>query len=199
MSTEDRKQQLLSVGAALFADRPYDEVWIEQVAEQAGVSRGLLYHYFPTKRDFLLGIVAAEGARLHRLMEAGPDRPAAERLTAALDAYLTYAAGNPHGFRAFHRAAGADPEVRAIKEEFLALTERRIVDALTGADGTVDGSADPVLAAGMSPEALRIAARGWLAFVVEVCLHWLDHPALSREQVRDLCVRTLLGAVGPLS
>jgi AcrR family transcriptional regulator len=149
-------------------------------------------------------------------MEAGPDRPAAERLNAALDAYLTYAAGNPHGFRALHRAAGADPEVRAIKEEFLALTERGIVDALTSADGPVDGPADgtadgpvdgtadatadsPVLTAGMSPEALRIAARGWLAFVVEVCLQWLDHPALSREQVRDLCVRTLLRAVGPLS
>lgn len=50
LSTEERREQLLSVGARLFSESPYDEVWIEQVAEIAGVSRGLLYHYFPTKR-----------------------------------------------------------------------------------------------------------------------------------------------------
>ena len=188
MGTDERRQQLLQVGAALFAERPYDEVWVEQVAERAGVSRGLLYHYFPSKRDFLLGIVATEGERLQQVMDAHPDRPPAERLALAVDAYVTYAAEHPHGFRAFHRAAEADAEVRAIKEEFLARTERRIVDGLAG------GRAG--LRADMAPEALQIVARGWMAFVVEVCLQWLDQPALSREQVRELCVRTLLGAVG---
>ena len=183
LGTEERRRQLLAVGAALFADRPYDEVWVEQVAERAGVSRGLLYHYFPTKRDFLLGIVTAEGERLQQIMEAHPDRPPEERLTLAVDAYVNYAAEHPHSFRAFHRAAEADAEVRAIKEKFLACTESRIVEGLAGA--------------GLPPEALRIVARGWMAFVVEVCLQWLDRPALSREQVRELCVSTLLGAVGP--
>lgn len=183
----------------MFADRPYDEVWVEQVAERAGVSRGLLYHYFPTKRDFLLGIVSAEGERLQRVMDAHPDRTPAERLALAVDAYVTYAAENPHGFRAFHRAAEADAEVRAIKEEFLARTESRIVDGLTLANagrgpatGT-PGRTEP--AAGMPPGALTIVARGWMAFVVQVCLQWLDRPLLSREQVRELCVGALLGAV----
>ena len=181
LGTEERRRQLLAVGAALFADRPYDEVWVEQVAERAGVSRGLLYHYFPTKRDFLLGIVTAEGERLQQVMDAHPDRPSEERLNLAVDAYVTYAAENPHSFRAFHRAAEADAEVRAIKENFLACTESRIVEGLAGA--------------GLPPETLRIVARGWMAFVVEVCLQWLDRPALSREQVRELCVRALLSAV----
>lgn len=182
MGTEERRRQLLAVGAALFADRPYDEVWVEQVAERAGVSRGLLYHYFPTKRDFLLGIVTAEGERLQQVMEARPDLPPGERLALAVGAYVSYAAEHPQGFRAFHRAAEADAEVRAIKEEFLARTERRLVEGLAGG--------------GLPAGALRIVARGWMAFVVEVCLQWLDRPALSAGQVRELCVRALVGAVG---
>jgi AcrR family transcriptional regulator len=182
LRTDERREQLLQVGAALFAERPYEEVWVEQVAQRAGVSRGLLYHYFPTKRDFLLGIVAAEGERLQRVMEAHPDRPAAERLTVAVDAYLAYAAEHPNGFRAFQRTAEADAEVRAIKEEYLARTESVLVAGLASD-------------AGIPPEALRIVARGWMAFVVEACLQWLDRPALSRERLRELCVRTLLGAV----
>jgi AcrR family transcriptional regulator len=57
LSTGERREQLLSVGARLFSESPYDDVWIEQVAEIAGVSRGLLYHYFPTKRDFFAAVV----------------------------------------------------------------------------------------------------------------------------------------------
>lgn len=182
LRTGERRQQLLQVGAALFAERPYEEVWVEQVARRAGVSRGLLYHYFPTKRDFLLGIVAAEAERMQHVMVAHPDRPAAERLTLAVDAYLSYAAAHPNGFRAFHRAAQSDAEVRAIKEEYLARTESAIIAGLASD-------------AGIPPEALRIVARGWMAFVVEACLQWLDRPALDRERLRELCVRTLLGAV----
>ncbi|MGW2857715.1 helix-turn-helix domain-containing protein, partial [Streptomyces sp. NPDC001215] len=62
LSTGERREQLLAVGARLFSENPYDEVWIEQVAEIAGVSRGLLYHYFPTKRDFFAAVVERAAA-----------------------------------------------------------------------------------------------------------------------------------------
>ena len=54
MSTDARREQLLASGAELLGRRPYDEVSIEEIAAAAGVSKGLLYHYFPTKQDFLL-------------------------------------------------------------------------------------------------------------------------------------------------
>lgn len=213
LRTDERRNQLLQVGAALFAERPYEEVWVEQVAARAGVSRGLLYHYFPTKRDFLLGIVTAECERLQQFLDALEDLPPRERLSLAVDAYLTYAAEHPHGFRALHRAAESDAEVRAIKEEYLARTEARIVAGLAAAasgsgGGSGGGSSGSARGSGrgseggvsgdggMPPEALRIVARGWMAFVVEACLQWLDRPALSREQLRELCERTLLGAIG---
>jgi hypothetical protein len=45
------------------------------------------------------------------------------------------------------------------------------------------------------PKALQLAVHGWLAFVIATTLRWLDSPTLSREQLRELCVRTLFAAI----
>ena len=81
LSTGERREQLLSVGARLFSESPYDEVWIEQVAEIAGVSRGLLYHYFPTKRDFFAAVVERESERMMRMTAGDSAPPLAFRAT----------------------------------------------------------------------------------------------------------------------
>jgi AcrR family transcriptional regulator len=190
LSTEERREQLLSVGARLFSESPYDEVWIEQVAEIAGVSRGLLYHYFPTKRDFFAAVVERESERMLRLTAAVPGTPVREQLSAGLDTFLAYVEAHAHGFRAFHRAdAAGDQAVRRVYQRALAAQEQQILAAL---------DADPDVPGGIEdrPE-LRIAVRGWLAFTTAVCLEWLRGSELTREQLRDLCARALLGAIAP--
>ncbi|UFQ19758.1 MULTISPECIES: TetR/AcrR family transcriptional regulator [Streptomyces] len=188
MSTQERREQLLSVGARLFALKPYDDVWIERVAEIAGVSRGLLYHYFPTKRDFFAAVVQRESERMLRLTAAVPGLPVREQITAGLDAFLGYVESHAQGFRAFHRAeAAGDPLVREVYGEGLAAQERQILAALAADPRATDIIQDP--------PALRLAVRGWLAFLVAVCLEWLTEPELTREQVRDLCAKALLGAI----
>src|SRR5574338_593948 len=64
LSPEDRRAELLALGAEVFGKRPYDEVRIDEIAERAGVSRALMYHYFPDKRAFFAAVVRAEGERL---------------------------------------------------------------------------------------------------------------------------------------
>ncbi|MCX4402803.1 TetR/AcrR family transcriptional regulator [Streptomyces sp. NPDC059837] len=190
LSTGERREQLLSVGARLFSESPYDEVWIEQVAEIAGVSRGLLYHYFPTKRDFFAAVVERESERMLRLTAAVPGTPVREQLSAGLDTFLAYVEAHAHGFRAFHRAdAAGDQAVRKVYQRALAAQEQQILAAL---------DADPDIPGGIEdrPE-LRIAVRGWLAFTTAVCLEWLRGSELTREQLRDLCARALLGAIAP--
>ncbi|MDX3799025.1 TetR/AcrR family transcriptional regulator [Streptomyces sp. AK04-3B] len=190
LSTGERREQLLSVGARLFSESPYDEVWIEQVAEIAGVSRGLLYHYFPTKRDFFAAVVECESERMLRMTAAVPGVPVREQLTAGLDAYLGYVETHAHGYRAFHRAdAAGDRSVRTVYRRALAAQERQILAAL-GADPEFG----PVFEE--RPE-VRLAVRGWLAFTTAVCLEWLRGADLPREQVRDLCARALLGVIAP--
>ncbi|WP_329267695.1 TetR/AcrR family transcriptional regulator [Streptomyces sp. NBC_01451] len=190
LSTGERREQLLAVGARLFSESPYDDVWIEQVAEIAGVSRGLLYHYFPTKRVFFAAVVERESERMLRMTATVPGVPAREQLDANLDAFLAYVEEHAHGYRAFHRAdASGDQAVRKVYQRALAAQERQILAAL---------AADPEFGrlSEERPE-LRLAVRGWLAFTTAVCLEWLRGSDLSRQQVRDLCARSLLGTLAP--
>jgi hypothetical protein len=111
-------------------------------------------------------------------------------LSAGLDTFLAYVEAHAHGFRAFHRAdAAGDQAVRKVYQRALAAQERQILAAL---------DADPDVPGGIEdrPE-LRIAVRGWLAFTTAVCLEWLRGSELTREQLRDLCARALLGAIAP--
>ncbi|MFI8167718.1 TetR/AcrR family transcriptional regulator [Streptomyces sp. NPDC086081] len=190
LSTQERREQLLSVGARLFSDNPYDDVWIEQVAEIAGVSRGLLYHYFPTKRDFFAAVVERESERMLRMTAAVPGVPVRAQLAAGLDTFLEYVRAHAHGYRAFHRAdAAGDQAVRRVYQRALAAQERQILAAL---------AADPEFGPAFEtrPE-VRLAVRGWLAFTTSVCLEWLRDAELSRDQVRELCARALLGVLTP--
>ncbi|NKQ23243.1 TetR/AcrR family transcriptional regulator [Streptomyces galbus] len=188
LSTGERREQLLGVGARLFSESPYDDVWIEQVAEIAGVSRGLLYHYFPTKRDFFAAVVERESERMLAMTAPVPGVPVRAQLAAGLDAYLEYVRAHAHGYRAFHRAdAAGDSAVRRVYQRALAAQERQVLAAL---------AADPEFgpAAEGRPE-VRLAVRGWLAFTTAVSLEWLRGGDLTREQVRDLCARALLGVL----
>lgn len=190
LSTEERREQLLAVGARLFSESPYDEVWIEQVAEIAGVSRGLLYHYFPAKRDFFAAVVERESERMLRMTAAVPGVPVREQLAAGLDTYLEYVEAHAHGYRAFHRAdAAGDQAVRKVYQRALAVQEKQILAAMA-----VDPEFGPVFEG--RPD-VRLAVRGWLAFTTAVCLEWLRGSDLSRDQVRDLCARALLGVITP--
>jgi AcrR family transcriptional regulator len=130
-------------------------VWIEQVAEIAGVSRGLLYHYFPTKRDFFAAVVERESERMLRMTAAVPGVPAREQLAVALDTYLEYVHTHAHGYRAFHRAdAAGDQTVRRVYQRALAAQERQILAAL---------AADPEFgpAVGSGPTRSSRCAGGW--------------------------------------
>jgi AcrR family transcriptional regulator len=177
-----RREHLLTVGAKLFGEHAYDDVWIEEVAREAGVSRGLLYHYYAGKRGLFAAILGAEGKKLAAATKPDPSLRPVERLRASLDAYLDYVQENPDGYRAVHRGAlSADAELRAIVQRNLDRQARRILSAVS--------SDDP------APKALQLAVHGWLAFVIATTLRWLDSPTISREQLRELCVRTLVAAL----
>ena len=64
LEVDERRAQLVRLGIDLFAARAYDEVSIDELARAAGVSKGLLYHYFPTKRDFYVATVSEASREL---------------------------------------------------------------------------------------------------------------------------------------
>src|SRR6266576_5875268 len=118
LSVDERRAELLRIGMHLFSSRAYEEIWVEQIAELAGISRGLLYHYFPTKRDFYVAVSRAAAAEAGALTAPDPSLPPSERLRAGIDAFVRYAEDHSQGFLTAYRGSLAgDPEVRAIVEE----------------------------------------------------------------------------------
>src|ERR1700709_299942 len=91
LSTDARREQLLASRARLLADRPFDEVSIEEVARAAGVSKGLLYHYFPTKKDFLIAALERGQEELAALTAPDAALPPPEHLAPSLPRSLASA------------------------------------------------------------------------------------------------------------
>lgn len=182
LSRADRSDQLLDLGAELFASRSYEDVHIEEIAELAEVSRGLLYHYYPTKRAFFAALLRRETARMIDLTQPDPSLGVLDQLRAGIDTYLQHCKEHAHGVKIVYSGWGsADPEVQQIINHDLRIQEDRIVNAVNP-----DAPAS---------EFLRIAVRGWLAFMRSACHDWLDSDEITREDVRDLCTQALVATL----
>ncbi len=186
LEAEDRRSQLIELGLTMLATQPLDRVGIEEIAAAAGISRGLLFHYFASKRDFHLAVAAAAAAQLLEVTDTGRDLPPLDRLRSSLEAYVGYVAENEALYVGLVRgAAGADPELQAVFDANRATFTGRVLDALGQA------TAEP---------ALRVAARGWVGFVEESTLDWLRHGDLDRSTLiaiqEDVLVHAVSVALG---
>lgn len=159
LPVDERRQQLLQLGLDLFSRRPYDSVSIDEIADAAGISRGLLYHYFPSKRDFYVAVVQAAVDELIELVEPDRDLPPEAQLEQALHRYLDYVARRRHGYlTAVRGGLGADAEIQELTDRFRAIAVERVLAGI-GAEPT---------------PALVTALRGWVGYVETSVLAWLD-------------------------
>jgi AcrR family transcriptional regulator len=134
----------------VFLARGYGEARVEDVARTANLSKGAVYHHFPSKRDLFLALVREEHEATYSFLDDadGDDRPAAVKLVALGQRYLDYFAGlktPPRFFLMMCEQAIRDDEVR---EECQAV-HQRFVDAAARllAQGMAEGafrSGDPV-------------------------------------------------------
>jgi AcrR family transcriptional regulator len=182
LDVDERRKQLVALGLSLFSERTYDDVSIDELAQAAGISKGLLYHYFPTKRDFYVATVREAARQL--LERTAPEEGvhSIEGLRANLDAYIDYVARHAKPYQALLRSGvGADAEVAAIVDETREAVCARLVHG-----AAVDADAPMV----------RLALRGWIGFVEAATLEWLDRrPRVPRDALRELMVRVLIEAV----
>jgi AcrR family transcriptional regulator len=174
MPPEERRRQLVGIGLGLLRERPLDAITVDEVARRAGISRGLLFHYFPSKQAFHREVAAAGLRRLHRAMWPADARPAEERLRGAIDGYLAFVERRPG--RVMEMAGGswsADPELAAIlRDARAAIADGLLAAADDGSDAPADGPA----------ARLRTqSARAWLAFAEQLALDWVAEPTVDRE------------------
>jgi AcrR family transcriptional regulator len=183
LDLDERRRQLVEIGLDLFSERAYDEIAIDDIAAQAGISKGLLYHYFPSKRDFYVEVIREAAGELAERTEPDSSLPPLARLTESIDAYLVHVEEHARGHATLLRGGiGADPEVRAIVDEHRRISAQRVLDAIADEGGQ------------LTP-AVRLAVRGWIGFVEAVSLDWIEKREVSRDEVRALLVQTLGWAV----
>lgn len=194
LSPGDRRSELLILGAQVFGQRPYDEVRIDEIAERAGVSRALMYHYFPDKRAFFAAVVRAEGERLFEATSApaDPGQSLFGQVRAGVLAYLHYDEEHPHGAWAAYMGMGrADPVLRGLDDMVDMANAKqadRIIDHVRAAAGQPLG--------GTTARDLRATVYGWLALTFELCRQRVLDPTLDADFVADTCAHSLLDAVG---
>src|SRR5947207_8992105 len=75
LQIDERRAQLLALGIELFSTHSYDDISIDDVADAAGISKGLLYHYFQGKREFYVEVIREASLQLRRLTEPDPTPP----------------------------------------------------------------------------------------------------------------------------
>ncbi|BBY28553.1 TetR/AcrR family transcriptional regulator [Mycolicibacterium sediminis] len=190
LSPGDRRNELLALGVEVFGKRPYDEVRIDEIAERAGVSRALMYHYFPDKRAFFAAVVRAEGERLFEATNT-PPRPGDslfDQLRAGVLAYVYYDDANPHGAWAAYMGMGrSDPVLRGIDDVDNDRQANRIISRITKAVGS---DLDATIA-----RDLRVVVYGWLAYTFELCRQRVMDPTIDGDRVADSCAHALLDAI----
>jgi AcrR family transcriptional regulator len=174
LEIDERRLQLLEHGKRYFANHSYDDVSLDDLAAAAGVSKGLLFHYFSSKREFYVETIRAMSLQLRRLTAPDPSLPPGERLRAALDAHMLFAKKNGAMYVAFCRSGVAvASEVFGILEEHREAVMRYLLENLGVSE---------------SPPLLRTALRAWMVMVEGVCLEWIACPDLSQKDLRELLI-----------
>src|SRR4051794_16895571 len=131
MSTDQRREQLLAAGVELLRHRPHTEVSTEEIARAAGVSQGLLYHYFPTKNEFILAVLERGQSELAAQLAPDETLPPIKRLDASLDVFLDYVEEHPVAFASIFRAESEDPAIMAALEVGRAEQLTALLSAIT--------------------------------------------------------------------
>jgi AcrR family transcriptional regulator len=186
LSPDARRAQLIDLGVQMLATRTLEDLSVEALAEQAGISRGLLFHYFRSKQEFHLEVIRASAREL--LERTAPDESLAplDQLTTSLSAFIDYVTENHDAYVSLVRgAASGDETVRQVSDETRTEMANRVLKHLD----VLGLPADP---------RTEIAVRGWVAFCEEAVISWLsgpDAPVLPRADLLALLADALPGVV----
>ena len=174
MTGDERRAQLLDTAREVFARQGFAGTSMDAVAEEAGITKPVLYQHFASKRDLYLELLDDMRERLVNELDHVPPASSLEQvLCEGVLAYFRFVENNEASFRLLFEATAADPEVakrlQGTREEIV----ERTVRVVRGAGGDVDTEVAAWAVVGMS----------------ELVSHWwLDHPS-SRGTAEELAVQ----------
>ncbi|OQR59253.1 TetR family transcriptional regulator [Streptomyces maremycinicus] len=186
MGVEERRQQLIGVALELFAQRSPDEVSIDEIAAAAGISRPLVYHYFPGKLSLYEAALKRASEDLASRFAEPHDGPLGSRLLRVMRRYFDFVDAHGPGFSALMRGG---PAVGSS-------TTNALIDSVR------QSAYEHILAHLGVPDApprLELIVRSWISLAESTALIWLDGRRIPREElevqlVQDFAALTAVSA-----
>ncbi|MFT3924919.1 MAG: TetR/AcrR family transcriptional regulator [Myxococcales bacterium] len=173
----ERREQLLNLAVAAFSSKSYDEVSIDDLAQSAGVSKGLLYHYFPSKRELYVATVRAAADQLIERVLPDPSLSLRDQITRGLDGYLSFVEQNAAAYTSLIQSGiGHDDEVLNIMDS----TRMRFVGIMLERGGQT-----------MLNPAQQTLLRGWVGMVEAASLDWIKRRSMTREELSKFLLKSL--------
>ena len=187
LSVAKRREQLLAVGAELFTGRAFEDVSTEEIAKAAGVSQGLLFHYFGNKQEFYVAVLRRSADEfIDEVFEEREGEPL-DRLVQGIAAYFEHAEKHAPRMRALLRGGGGGSvDVDEVIEATRLRVMQRFIEHMPPEFHHCGGE-------------LRTAIYGWLGFVESVALDHIDHGDVPLQARIDLVIRVLAAAVPDLA
>jgi AcrR family transcriptional regulator len=170
LAPDARREEILDHARQLFGARSYAAVSASEIARAAGVTPGLVSHYFPGgKRDIFLALVAQLTENVLETIRGDPSRPLRERVAATTENWLDWLDANSETWLATAAQGDyiADPDLQAL------------VDAAR--DRTIDTLISDYPDALTDDRPTRLMLRNWLGFNRASARSWLKGEATRAE------------------
>lgn len=182
LEPDERRAQILACARRLFGERHYEAVSTTELARESGVARGLINHYFGTKRELYLEVVRDLMFIPEFAVEQLAHGTVRHRVEASIDRFLTVIERNRSMWLATVGTGGfgRDPDVEAILQEADEIAADRMLDTVGLGDIT------------SGREELRAMIRAYSGMAKSASREWLVRRTLTREQVHTLLSTTLV-------
>lgn len=185
----DLRRKLLDSAEKMFSEQAYEDVRVDDIAADAGVAKGLVYYHFEGKRGLYAAVLQATAEDLLARTKPDMSLPFYEGTAAVLDSFISWATEVEGFSKTVSNGPGADPALNAIIDDALGQLVDRMLSGMRDA-ATVLNIEDSV-----DTEVMRLAVKGWVAFVYAVTLDWLVDQNVPADALRDLYLRALLGSI----
>ncbi|WP_327182659.1 TetR/AcrR family transcriptional regulator [Streptomyces sp. NBC_01334] len=186
MGVEERRQQLIGVALELFAQRSPDEVSIDEIAAAAGISRPLVYHYFPGKLSLYEAALKRASEDLAGRFAEPHEGPLGSRLLRVMRRYFDFVDAHGPGFAALMR--GGPAVGSSTTNALIDAVRQNAYEQILSHLGITD-----------APPRLELIVRSWISLAESTALIWLDGRRIPREElevqlVQDFAALTAVGA-----
>ncbi|MFE6777395.1 TetR/AcrR family transcriptional regulator [Streptomyces sp. NPDC057702] len=194
MGVEERREQLITVALDLFGHRSPEDVSIDEIAEHAGISRPLVYHYFPGgKQSLYEAALRRAGDELRERFVEPREGPLSERLARVMARFFDFVEDHGPGFAALMR--GGPAAAVGCGEPHPVGSARATVDAVRQA------AYEQILAhldVERPSARLALVVRSWVSLAETTALLWLDGRSVPRGELEVQLVHDFaaLAAVG---